>query len=145
MKIFITECLFLFIFSSLFAQTVVPMASKKWQTNFVVGAENDQAVLMKNRIELTPATDNPFGYFFEVKENGDFLAFNQGPCGNECRTKVFGRIYPDENGALTLFVDKIEYHKMCIDTPSKVVRAVYGVYSCVPEEDGFVLTRLNQH
>lgn len=118
---------------------------QKWRSNFVIGSENYQTTLMQNKIELSTTDESPFGVFIEFYKNGTFVSYNQGWCGNECRVKVYGKYIQTTSDKVEFIVERIEYHKMCVDTPTKNVNQSLGIYSLAMNKDGYHLTRIDEN
>ncbi|MFA7273342.1 MAG: hypothetical protein WC044_05705 [Crocinitomicaceae bacterium] len=102
------------------------LTAQKWCCNVILGDAGYAALLQKNEIVLSPIEENPFGYFVVFNLDGSYESYNQGFCGNECRTHVYGNYEVSEKGNLTIVVKKIEYLKMCSDQPVKMVNATFG-------------------
>ncbi len=116
------------------------LTSQKWLSNVILGSDDFTSTLQKNEIKLSNLDTNPFGYFVVFKEDGTFESYNQGFCGNECRTHVYGTYQISNDEKITIFVNTIEYLKTCSDQPKKAVNSTFGVYQ-IEEKDAQIFLR----
>ena len=119
------------------------LTAQKWCCNVVLGDDSYASLLQKNEIVLSPIEENPFGYFVVFNLDGTFESYNQGFCGNECRTHVYGSYEISKNGNITIFVKKIVYMKTCVDRPIKKVNATFGNFQIVRNEQVLELHRIH--
>jgi hypothetical protein len=119
------------------------LTARKWCCNVILGDAGYAALLQKNEIVLSPIEENPFGYFVIFNLDGSFESYNQGFCGNECRTHVYGKYEVSEKGNLMIFVTKIEYLKMCSDQPVKIVNSTFGNFQIERKKQALELHKID--
>jgi hypothetical protein len=69
----------------------------------------------------------PYGYITEFLPDHQFISYNIGPCGNECRMMIRGT-YSLTGNTIELFVKSLSYAKDCKSTPTEEVNTSFGIY-----------------
>ncbi len=123
--------LFLIIASlsiSLYSQAQEAFTKNLWNTNAVIGLKDFR--FSNTAVDIVLDTLNrtyPYGYITEFLPDNQFISYNIGPCGNECRIMTKGN-YTVTKNTVELFVKSITYAKDCKGTPSEEINASLGIY-----------------
>lgn len=83
----------------------------------------------------------PYGYITEFLSDSQFISYNTGPCGNECRILSKGTYTLTQN-TITLFVKSLSYAKDCQDRPSEEINTSLGMYRWEQKNSRLILTPL---
>lgn len=116
-----------------------PFTKNRWNTNAIIGLKDFR--FSDKATELVLDTLNqkyPYGYITEFLADRQFISYNIGPCGNECRIMVKGR-YTMSGNTIELFVKSLSYAKECKDTPSEEVNTLLGIYTWKQENTKLTL------
>lgn len=112
----------------LHSQAQEAFTKNRWSTNAVIGLNDFRFSGTATDIVLdTLNRTYPYGYITEFLSDNQFISYNIGPCGNECRIMTKGN-YTVTKNTLELFVKSISYAKDCKDMPSEEINASLGIY-----------------
>lgn len=117
-----------------------PFTKNRWQTNAIIGLKDSRFSDKATKLVLdTLDQAYPYGHITEFLADQQFISYNIGPCGNECRIMIKGR-YTLSGNTIELFVRSLSYAKECRDTPSQEVNTLLGIYTWKQENTRLILT-----
>lgn len=116
-----------------------PFTKNRWNANAIIGLKDLRFSDKATQLVLdTLDQAYPYGYITEFLTDRQFISYNRGPCGNECRIMVKGR-YTVSGNTIELFVRSLSYAKECKDTPSEEVNTLLGIYTWKQENTKLIL------
>lgn len=113
---------------SLHSSAQEAFTARRWSTNTMIGLKD--FTFSSRPVDIVLDTLNrkyPYGYITEFFADQQFISYNVGPCGNECRMKVKGN-YTITQDTIDLFVSSISYAKDCKNRSTEEVNARLGRY-----------------
>ncbi len=114
----------------------------RWSTTTVIGLKD--FTFSPKAVGIILDTLNrtyPYGYITEFLPDSQFISYNTGPCGNECRILSKGTYTLTQN-TITLFVKSLSYAKDCQDRPSEEINTSLGMYRWEQKNSRLILTPL---
>ncbi len=116
----------------------------RWSTSTVIGLKDFTFSTKASEIILDTLNRHyPYGYITEFLPDKQFISYNIGPCGNECRIMSRGTYTLTQN-TMTLFVKSLSYAKDCKDKPSEEVNTSLGTYHWEQKGTRLILTPIEK-
>lgn len=128
----------LLIFPDIPAQE--PFTKNRWSTNTVIGVKDFKFSDTPAKIILDTLNQTyPYGYITRFMPDSQFVSYNIGPCGNECRIMCKGT-YTLAQNTITLFITSLSYAKDCKNTPPEEINTSLGTYQWEQKGTKLILT-----
>ena len=127
-----------------FSRAQEAFRKNRWSTNTVIGLNDFKFSSAPTDIILdTLSRHYPYGYITEFLPDNQFISYNIGPCGNECRITTKGN-YTATKHTIELFVKSLSYAKDCKDMPLEEIDTSLGVYRWQQQGSRLFLTPIQK-
>ncbi len=132
----------IFLFTCLYSPAQEVFTKNRWSTNTVIGLKDFTFSPKASEIILDTLNQAyPYGYITRFLPDSQFVSYNIGPCGNECRIISKGTYTLTQN-TITLFVKTLSYAKDCKDKPAEEINSSLGMYRWEQKNSQLILTPL---
>jgi hypothetical protein len=95
----------------------------------------------EKEFKLIKSKQGDFGNFLFFIDSVNFVSYNSGECGNECRSKLFGKYKLEKSNFIIMYADSIVFWKECAVKPKKVLKKPIGAFNIEIKGDTVVFKK----